>query len=181
MNRTKILVGLFLTSIFFTGCKEAEEVFYVNFYADYETEFNIEVTPSSTNKGSIDGTFTLNETIDPTTNSDYLKYIDNIKEVDITEVSGEVISISKNVTLQSCTLEVTNPDNNATWSFTDEFIQLGTILTLGNDQGQWDEMTDIMFGKVPFTVNIAGAVDDEEVEFTVLFSLKSEVTASPIN
>lgn len=178
-NLTKLFLGLILTSILVTGCKEAEEILYVNFNANYETEFDV-VVPSSGLKAGIDGTFTVNETIDPTTNSDYLLYIDNIREVDITEVSGEVISINKNITLQSVNLNVSNNSHSASWSFTNEAIQVGTILILDNDQGQWDEMTQIMLGAVPFTVNIAGEVDDEDVEFTVLFTLKSVVTASPL-
>lgn len=179
-NLTKLFLGILFTSIIITGCKEAEEIFYVNFSADYETEFDVIVPSGSVTKMGIDTNFTVNETIDPTTNSDYLKYIDNIKEVDIEEVSAEVIAISKNVNLQSGTINVSNPDNIATWEFTDIPVQLGTILVLDNDQGQWDKMTNIMFGKVPFTVNIEGQVDDDDVEFTLLFTLKSDVTASPI-
>lgn len=179
-NLTNLFFIILFSGILVTGCKEAEELFYVNFYADYETEFDVTI-PSGSMTKSISGSFSVNETIDPTTNSDYQLYIDNIKEVDIHEVSGEVISISKNVTLETCILEVSNTANTATWVFNNEPIQVGTVLTLDNNQGQWDEMTAIMLGRIPFEVNISGSVDDEDIEFTVLFTLKSEVTASPID
>lgn len=178
-NLTKLFLGLLFASVIITGCKEAEEIFYVNFDANYETEFDVVVPPSGGKMG-VDATFSVNETIDPTTNSDYLMYIDNIKEVDIEEVSGEVIAISKNVILQSGTISVTNNTHTATWSFTDEDVQVGTVLVLGNEDGQWDAMTEIMLGKVPFTVNIDGEVSDDDVDFTLLFKIKSVITASPI-
>ena len=178
-NLTKLFLGLLFASVILTGCKEAEEIFYVNFNADYETEFEVNIPPSGGKMG-VDATFSVNETIDPTTNSDYLLYIDNIKEVDIKEVTGEVLLISKNVTLQSTAITVSNPSHSATWTFSDEDIQVGTVLTLGNEQGQWDSMTEIMLGKVPFIVNIDGEVDDDDVDFTVLFKITSVVTASPL-
>lgn len=178
-NLSKLLLGLIFASVLVTGCKEAEEILYVNFNADYETQFDVTV-PAAGGKTSIDGTFSVEETIDPTTNSDYNTYIDNIKEVDIQEVSGTILEISKNVILNNATISVTNNNYTASWTFNNEPITLGTTLALGNEQGQWDSMTEIMLGKAPFTVSINGQTDEDDVEFVVLFTLKSEVTASPI-
>ncbi len=179
-NFTKLILGFLFASVILTGCKEAEEILYVNFKADYDTSIDVNIPPTTGGKIGTDGTFSVNETIDPTTNLDYSKYINNIKEVDIKEVKAEVISITKNIVLQSVNLSVTNTDNAANWSFANEPIEVGTILTLGNEQGQWTSMTNIMLGKSPFTVKIDGATDEDDVDFVVKFSLKSEVTASPL-
>jgi hypothetical protein len=180
-NLVKLTFGLLLTGVFLSGCKEAEELLYVNFDADYETEFQITVPPASSAKLGVAGVFSLSETIDPTTNSDYLTYIDNIKEVDIEEVSGTFIQLSKDVYLTSGTISVTNDDYTATWNFADENIVQGTTLVLDNEQGQWDAMSNIMLGKKPFTVNLNGEIDEDDAEFTVLFKIMSEVTATPLN
>ncbi len=179
-NLTKLAMALLFTSVIFTGCKEAEELLYVNFSADYTTEIDINV-PAAEGKTSIDGTFSESETIDPTTNSDYLKYIDNIKEVDIQEVSGEVLEISKNVLLQTGTIKIASNDYSATWQFNNVAIEQGTVLTLDNNQGQWDQVGNIMLGKIPFTVSIDGQTDEDDVEFVILLTLESDVTASPLN
>ncbi len=179
-NLSKLLLGMLITGVIISGCKEAEELFYVNFKADYETEFDVTIPPSSGGK-SINGTFSLTETIDPTTNEDYALYIDNIKEVDIEEVSGEFIVLSENINLQSGIISVTNNEYTATWNFEPQPIQQGTVLILDNNQGQWDAMTNIMLGKEPFTVSINGNVDEEDVTFTILFKLRSVVTATPLN
>ena len=179
-NLTKLLLGMLFAGIIFTGCKEAEELLYVNFNADYETEFDVTVPPTSGGKIGTDGTFSLTETIEPTKNEDYKLYIDNIKEVDIQEVSGTFIELSEDISLKTGIISVTNQDYTATWEFGAQQIQVGTVLVLDNDQGQWDAMTDIMLGKKPFTVSIVGEIEEEDVTFTVLFKMKSVVTASPL-
>ncbi len=179
-NLTKLFIGILFASVILTGCKEAEEILYVNFPADYQTEFDITVAPSG-GKISIDGVFNVSETIDPTTNNDYQQYIDNIKEVDITEVRGEVLSISKNIMLQSTVINISNGDFEANWQFANEPITVGTALILDNNNGQWDAVGNIMLGKKAFTVTIDGETDQDDVEFVVLFSIKSFVTASPLD
>ncbi len=178
-NLANLFLGLLFVSVVISGCKEAEEVFYVNFPADYQTEFDITVDATG-GKVSTNGVFNVTETIDPTTNNDYQTYIDNIKEVDILEVSGEVLTIDKDVMLKSTILNISNGDFEATWQFTDEPITEGTILVLDNNNGQWDAVGNIMLGKKAFTVTIDGETDQDDVTFTVLFSLKSYVTASPL-
>ncbi len=179
-NLSKLILGLLLTSVIFTGCKEAEEIFYVNFDANYETEFEVVVPPSGGKMGVDKASFSVVETIDPSTNSDYEKYIDNIKEVNIQEVTGEVLTITKNVKLLTGTITVSNSKLSPSWTFSNIPIEVGTVLTLDNENGQWDDMTDIMLDKTSFTVNIAGEVDDDDVTFTVLFKVDSKVIASPL-
>jgi len=177
---TKLFFGLFFAGIVLTGCQEAKEVLDVKFDADYEAELDV-IVPGTTNfKAGIDGAFAINETIDPNTNAEYVQYIDNIREIDISEVTGEVLSISKNVVLETTTISVSNENYNATWQFTNEPIAVGTTLTLDNSAGQWDAMSSIMMDKKVFTVSLVGQTDEDDVEFVVLFKLKSEVTANPL-
>jgi len=175
-NLTILLIGLIFTSILITGCKEAKELLYVYFSADYEAEVDINIPPGT----SVGGTFSIYDTIDPQTNFDYSQYMDNITEIEIESITAKFISVSKNVTLETCTIDVTNDINMATWEFTDVPIENGTELDLDNENGQWDEMIDIMFGKVPFIVHVYGTVNEDDVTFTIMITINTDITATPL-
>ncbi|MFK5855704.1 MAG: hypothetical protein QM503_06200, partial [Bacteroidota bacterium] len=128
-NLTKLFLGLLLAGVVLTSCKEAEELVDVKFPANYEAELDVTVVPSK----SVNGTFSVNETVDPTTNSDYSLYLDKIKDVNITEVSGLVLSVNPNITLSSTVIEVSNGTYNANWEYLNMPITVGTVLTLDND------------------------------------------------
>lgn len=176
----RLFLGIFVAGIVLSGCQEAKEALDVKFNANYEAEFDVTIPGSKGVKAGINGAFSITETIDPNSNTDYVKYIDNIKEIDISEVTGEVLSISKNVILETTTISVYNENYDATWQFTNKPITVGTILTLDNSAGQWDAMSNIMLGKKVFTVSLVGQTDEDDVDFVVLFTLKSEVIANPL-
>jgi len=177
----RLFIGLFLIGIVLTGCQEAKEILNVKFNADYQTEFDVVVPPSKGTNFSINSMFAVNETIDPTSNPDFQLYIDKILEISIEEVKGEVLSISKNVILESALISVTNENHNASWEFTNEAIMVGTVLTLDNNSGQWDAIENILLDKKVLTVSVSGQVDEDDVEFEVHFSLKSDVIANPLD
>ncbi len=180
-NLTKLFLGLLiLTGIVFTGCKEASELVDVKFAANYETELNVAVTPSTTAKVT-NGVFAVTKTIDPTTNSDYEKYLNNIKGVNITSVSGLILSVNPDMTLLQTNLSITNGTRTATWTYDNLSIVEGTIITLDNNNGQWDEVEQMLMEKEPFTVSLSGTASEENADFVVLISFESEVTANPIN
>lgn len=179
-NLIKLFLGLLLSGIMLTGCEEVSDLADVKFSADYKAEIDVTVTPSSSSK-AINGTFSAFEIIDPTSNSDYEKYLDKIKGVEITEFSAEVLSVDPNITLTSTTVRVFNNNYDATWEFTDLQIEAGTVITFDNDNGQWDSIEQILMEKEPFTVSINGQADEENAEFVLLFTFNSEVLASPFN
>ncbi len=180
-NLTKLLLGLLLlTSITYTGCKQASELIDVKFTADYEDTLNVVVTPS-TNAKTTNGVFSVSKTIDPTSNSDFAKYIDKIKSINISEVSGLVISVNPNLTLTSAVINVSDANHTATWTFTNLPITVGTLLSLDNNDGQWDAIEQILMDKTPFTVSIVGQASEDNAEFSILVNIKSDVIANPIN
>jgi hypothetical protein len=179
-NIVKLFLGLLLSGIILTGCEEVSDLTDVKFPADYEAELDVTVTPSSSDK-SINGTFSASETIDPASNPDYEKYFDKIKGVKIIEFSGEVISVDPNVTLTSTEISVSNSSHNATWEFFELQIEVGKVVTLDNANEQWDAIEQILMDKEPFIVSISGEANEENAEFVILFTFKSEVTANPLN
>lgn len=118
---------------------------------------------------SVSGYREAEEILDVKFRADYQQYIDKIKEINIIKVAGEVLSISKNVMLESAVLSVTNENHNATWEFNNEPIAAGTVLTLDNNSGQLDAIESILIDKSVFTVTLAGQTVKDNVEFVVLF------------
>jgi len=177
-NLTKLFLSLLLVGIVFSGCKEAEELLDVKFDANYDTEINVTVVPGTK---AINGVFNESEIIDPNSDSQFAEYASKIKGIDIREVTGEIIFINPNVTLVSANLSVFNDNHSVTWTFTNEELTVGTILTLSNDAGQFDIVEDILMDKSEFTVTIDGQTIEDNAEFTFLFRLNSEVVASPLN
>ncbi len=178
---TQLLIGLGIAGAVLTGCKEAKEILNIKFNADYQTEFDIVVPPSKGANIEINGVFEVNETIDPASNPNFELYINKIQEISINEVQGEVLSISKNLLLETAVISVTNENHIAKWEFTNEPVTVGTILTLDNNTGQWDAIENILLDKKVLTVSITGKVDVDNVDFEVRFSFKSEVIANPLD
>ncbi len=180
-NLAKLFLGLLLSGIILTSCEDVSDLADVKFPVDYEAELDVTVTPSSSIK-AINGVFSASEIIDPTSNSDYTKYLDKIKGVEITEFYAKILSIDPaDITLTSTVVSVTNDNYNATWEFIDLPITVGTVVTLNNDNGQWDSIEQILMDKDPFTVSISGEADEENAEFVILFTCNSEVLAVAFN
>jgi len=179
-NLTKLFLGLLLSAVVFTGCKEAEELADVKFPANYETEIDVTVVPSTSAKVT-NGTFSVSETIDPTSDSDFSKYLDKIKGITVNEVSGLILSVEPNITLTSTVITVSNANHIATWEFSNLPITVGTELTLDNNDGQWDAIEQILLDKEIFNVSISGQANEENAEFVVLVKINSVVLANPIS
>ncbi len=153
----------------------------VKFIADYQTEFEVVVPPSTGEKGNINSVFEVNATIDPTSDPEFNLYIDKILSISITEVKGEVLSISKNLLLETAVISISNENHYANWEFTNKDIEVGTILTLDNDSGQWNEIENILLDKKILTISVGGQTNDDDFELVVLFDFSAEVIANPLD
>ena len=159
-NLTKLFLGLLLGGVILTGCKEASELVDVKFPANYETELDVTVVPS-TGARATNGVFSVTETVDPTSDSDFAKYLDNIKGITIEEVSGLVLSVEPNITLISTIITVSNANHTATWEFVNLPITVGAELILDNNNGQWDAIEQILLDKEIFNLSISGEANEE--------------------
>ena len=177
-NITKVFLSLLLVGIVLSGCEEAEELLDVKFDANYDTEIDVTITPGTK---SVNGVFNVTETIDPNSDSQFAEYASKIKGIDISEVTTEILYINPNVTLVSTNLSIFNDKSSVTWTFTNEELSVGTVLTLDNNAGQWNTVEDILMDKSVFTVTINGETVEDNAEFIILIKLKSEVTASPLD
>ncbi len=178
-NLSKLFLGLLLAGVVLTGCQEASELVDVTFPANYETELDVVVTPSTSAK-STNGVFSVNVTIDPTSDSDFAKYLDNIKEVNIEEVTDFIESVSLDITLTSVVISVSNDTYDATWEFVNLPITAGATHVLSNDNGQWDTIEKILLDKKPFNVSINGEANEDNAEFKLLLKILSNIIATPL-
>lgn len=177
-NIAKLFLSLILIGVVISSCNEAKEVLDVKFVADYETELDVIVTPGTK---STNGVFDISETIDPNSNSEYAQYASTITGINITEAKGTVQSINPVVNIVSANLTVSNATRTATWTFSNLEISEGTVLLLGNENGQRDTVEDILMDQDVFTVSMTGVTDVDSAEFNILISINSEISANVLN
>ena len=170
----RFLMAIVITTLVFAGCEKAKDALDVTFPADFQADLNVEVLAGSR------GPFYASETIDPTADPEIAKYLNKIKSWEIQEVTGEIIDISKNVTLVTADLNVYSVTHYATWHFQNEALFLGKTLTLDNANGQWDTIALILDEKTVFTIDVSGSTDQNNVTFTIRVTIKTKVTANPL-
>lgn len=176
MKNLKILsLVVLLIGLVFGSCKKVEEALDVTFDATYDTDLNVDVPAVARNVS-----FSASSTIDPASDPDVSKYWDKIKKFEVQEVTGVITSISKEVTLVSADLTIANDSRTAKWTFNNVPLTVGTKLTLDNSGGQWNTVDQILQDKKVFTVRINGEVSEGGVQFTILVTIKTKVTANPL-
>lgn len=176
---TKILFLLAFVALVTPGCEKAKDLLDVKFKADFKTDLNVDI-PAGTLR-SLNASFYEEATIDPNSNSDFAQYANNIKDIQINGVTAKVLAINKNVTLTSTNLTVSSTGlNSGVWTYSNLPITVGTELTLGNENGQWDNVQAILNSQNVFTVVLSGEADQDDVQFTLEVTISTTITANPI-
>lgn len=178
MNIKNMAMLMMLAAIVFSGCKKVEDSLDVTFDTSFYADLDAVVTDGT--KASVDGTFLVYETIDPAGDDNVAEYMDEIKSWEVNEVKAEIISTSKDATLTNLNLGVANQNYAATWAFQDIAISQGTVVTLDNENGQWDKVNSILGELEVFTITASGTTDEDELEFTIRVTIKSKATANPL-
>ena len=179
-NITKLFLGLILSGIILTGCDEASSFLDVTIPVKYETDLEISTTAGK----ATNGVFSVMDTIDPESNSDFTMYLDKIKDVKVLSFYGVVDTINPNITIDSTTIlirSVSNDTLSAMWTYNDLYIEDGTEITFGNENAQWDNIEAILMEKKAFIVSIDGIISEEEADFIIHFMLNAEIIASPLD
>lgn len=181
MIKTKSFVSLVVVIILvLSGCQKIENLLDVTFNAEYSVDLEAVIPPISNTKQA-DAIFSASATIDPNSNSKFSQYAEKIKDIEITSISAEILSISKPVTLKVASIAVFSESRNAAWNFTNEILTAGKILSLSNSSNQWTIIQNIIKDKETFTIYIDGETDVDDVSFTVEVTVKTKVTANPLN
>jgi len=173
-----LFASLVLSAMVFSGCNETKELLDVTFEADYTTDLPIVVTPSTLK--ATNGVFESSTTIDPMSNSDLATYANNIQSIEIIEATATILSVSTNAVM-SADVDITSGTlPAASWVFTDQPIQEGTVITLGNENGQLEKLSNILSAKNVFTVDVVGQTDVDDMTFTMSVTIRAFVTANPL-
>jgi hypothetical protein len=180
MKIKTILFALMSVVLLVGGCKTVEELNEITFDADFNADLNCDV-PAGSLKSGINGAFSVTATIDPLADPNVEKYIDHIKSWNVVGVSGEIISVSKSgVNLLNAEVKVFSSNHAAIWNVPGFPLVVGQKVTLGNENGQWDEINAILGEKNVFTVSGSGTTDDDDFSFTLRIIIKTKVTANAI-
>ncbi len=152
-----------------TSCSKLETEFEASYDADLEVY----------TARDMDGAFSAYATINPDDNSDFRKNKDKIKNIDIISVSGKVIETNKSFLL-SAILSVYSDKNSTGWTVSGLPVSVGTVLTLGNEDGQWDIIKQIANEKKTYHVSLIGNTSEDDISLTVRVTIKYRVTAKAI-
>jgi len=180
MKMKTVLFAMLAAVLMISACKTVDDLNEVNFDADFKTDLNCVVPPGSFKSG-INGAFSASETIDPLSDPNVEKYIDHIKSWNVASITAEIIAVSKpDAKLLNAEIKVFSDDHSALWNIPGMPLAIGQKVTLGNENGQWDEINAILGEKKTFTASINGATDKDDITFTVRVTIKTKVTASVI-
>ncbi len=178
MKTRNIALLMLITVVAFSGCKKIEDALDVTFDTSFFSDLNAVVTEGT--KSGINGTFNVETSLDPTSDDNVAKYMDKIKSWEVTKIKAEIISTSKDATLTILNLGVANQNYSANWDFQNIAISVGTIITLDNENGQWNSINSILGDMEVFTFTTSGTTEEDQLEFKIRIEIDSEVTANPL-
>jgi hypothetical protein len=179
----KILL-IVLISFSFNSCDDAEELLDTKFNSQLSGDLKVVVPAEGAVYKSIEMravNFLGEETIDPRSDSQVNEYINKIKSFDVYEVTGTVVNVSAPVEIVNGTITVSDGSKAASWAVNNFNVINGASITLGNSDGQWDKIDQILGAKKVFTAKIEGTVDRGDVSFTIRILIKMKVVANPLN
>lgn len=174
----RLILGILLLASVSFGCKKLLDV---EFDADFKATLPVQVAPTLK---STNGVFDETVTIDPASNSDYNKYADKIKDVNLTGITGTITSVNPTgVNLLSGTVVVSKEGfTTVTLSTTTSIpIAVGTTITYDNTNNSFDALDAIFKDQNPITVRFYGETDQPSVDFTYELLFATTVTANPLN
>lgn len=174
-----LMAGLFTT--LYTGCDKATSALDVDFDANYDTNIKAEVPEAARAVA-----FSAMATVDPATDENVKKYGNKIKQVQIQSAMLEIVSVSKqDVGLEWGKVKIYPTGNesdplNVTWDIAKMPLVVGENITLGNENGQWNNLAEILKQLKVFDVVIEGETDQGMVTIVFKLKIQTKVTANPL-
>lgn len=175
MNLRIILTVLLFTGFIWSGCDKAKELLDVEFDADFKVNLPVKLNGTR----SLDGAFIVEETVNPLADEEIEKYIDNIKSWNVTELSGTFLQVDPDFELTNGLVKISSSSKEAIWNLDDQLITEGSEIILGNENGQWNTVNQILNDKQEFTILFSGNNSQEE-DFVLQLLIETRVTANPL-
>ena len=160
------------------SCDKVNDLNTINFDADFSGDLDCSTVGTSARMApSFGGSVEIVPTEDPNVNI----YLNNIQKYDIQSVKATITSMSQeNVTVTTAYLLIKNFQYQAQWDWQNELLTTGKTITLGNEDGQWDTVSDILKDGQEFTILITGDADFSGVTFTIKVDIETKVEANVI-
>ena len=169
---------MIFAAIFMISCDKVDDLNTVDFDADFSADLDCETAGAA---ARLVPTFGGSAVIEPTSDPNVNIYLNNIEKYEIQSVKATITSMSQeNVTITTAYLLVKNFQYQAQWDFQNELLTTGKTITLGNETGQWDTVSNILKDGQEFTVLITGESDFSGVTFTIKVDIETKVTANII-
>ncbi|NTV82912.1 MAG: hypothetical protein HGA23_01250 [Bacteroidales bacterium] len=179
MKKVLVILSLMVTSIFLTSCDKVKDLNTVDFDATFSGD--LDCATAGVKSNLLVPTFGGSVVIEPTSDPNVNIYLNKIKEYEIESIKATITSMSQeNVTVTTAYLLIKNFQYQAQWDFQNELLTTGKIITLGNENGQWDTVSDILKDGQEFTILITGEADFSGVTFTIKVDIETKVTAEVI-
>jgi hypothetical protein len=175
MKKLVLLFSVLMLMAGFSSCNKIEEATTVEFTASYDADLQIDL-----NSRSADGSFSAFATIDPASDSEFNKYIKNIKDISVESITGRVVYTDPEFILESADLRIYNDSHSAEWTYSEVPIYTGTSLIMGNEEGQWDNVSKIANSKSVYNLSLIGSVNVDELSCTIRVTITYKVKASAL-
>lgn len=177
-----ILLSFIIMGMAFAGCQKVKSLADITIHPSFPADINVSIPPvtgiQSTNGTSI--SFNDSITVDPTSNSDVSKYLNDIKSWSVDSVSAVFNNVSTPVNLTNVKVTVTNGTDTFNWQTSSISIHTGTVFALDNSSGQIDMLNSILNAKQPFKINFSGTSDQANVSFTLSLTIKTTMVVNPL-
>ncbi len=165
----KNLVIVALATLLFSSCDDFGKS-KLKFDTSFDVNLPVVVTPGKSS-------FSVVDTIDILAHPDLIDYTDQITGIDIQSVTFEVIALNPApITLTDAYLNASVPTlPAATWTFTNQMLNLGTIITLDNSNNQLTNAQNVFLAQQPIAVNLNGNISETAATFTIKVTFNAEV------
>ncbi len=164
------------------SCEKLKSVADVEFDTAMSTDLDIAVE-QATKSTPAGYSYTAEATIDPTSDPEVKKYADKIKKYQVTSLKVVVTGVSESgVTLgQGTWFRISDKSNSAQWVLPGDFdVTVGKSYTLGNENGQWDNVQQILGRNAEFDVASEGTANKNNITIKLEVSIGAKVTANPL-
>ena len=181
----KSLLKVFLLAMLATGFASCN-LLDVEVDTEYTSYLNIEVEEPVI-KSTTGVSFSASGPINPDENEEVEEYGHLIENFDVSEIVAVITSVSQTddldvVFLAGSTFSIQQGSTGASWTMgTDYPAEVGTIFEMEDLGDAYGVVADILLTLDPFTVTAIGETNVGGVYLTMEVTIKSTLTANPLN
>jgi len=121
--------------------------------------------------------FSGSSVINPRSDTKVNVYLNSIESYEIKSMTATITSMSRsNVTLVSGDLILKNFNREIKWTLQQELLSVGKTITLKNDNGQLNALSQTLKDGQEFGVITTGMADFSDISFTIKIEIKTSAS-----